>query len=215
MHPWIAEQANREHIAELRSLGRPLRAAARRTGNRAPLGRSGGIEASGTDRWSTVNGGSASGSDHPGRHHGPWEAMMEAVPATPFIGRSAELEHLGSLLGLGPSERPSAAVLVGGDAGVGKSRLITELIRRVTGSDYQASIGHCVDLGDSPRALPSVHRRSWAGSAPSRRLEAEAMVLRRPALRRLMPATGSGAEESRPGHGDRPVQPVRSRGGDL
>jgi hypothetical protein len=25
MHPWIAEQANREHIAELRALGRPLR----------------------------------------------------------------------------------------------------------------------------------------------------------------------------------------------
>ena len=25
MHPWIAEQANREHIAELRSLGRPVR----------------------------------------------------------------------------------------------------------------------------------------------------------------------------------------------
>ncbi len=25
MHPWIAEQANREHIAELRSLGRPFR----------------------------------------------------------------------------------------------------------------------------------------------------------------------------------------------
>lgn len=24
MHPWIAEQANREHIAELRSLGRPF-----------------------------------------------------------------------------------------------------------------------------------------------------------------------------------------------
>jgi hypothetical protein len=24
MHPWIAEQANREHIAELRSLSRPF-----------------------------------------------------------------------------------------------------------------------------------------------------------------------------------------------
>ena len=24
MHPWIAAQANREHIAELRSLGRPF-----------------------------------------------------------------------------------------------------------------------------------------------------------------------------------------------
>jgi hypothetical protein len=25
MHPWIAQQANREHIVELRALGRPLR----------------------------------------------------------------------------------------------------------------------------------------------------------------------------------------------
>jgi hypothetical protein len=25
MHPWIADQANREHIAELRALGRPFR----------------------------------------------------------------------------------------------------------------------------------------------------------------------------------------------
>jgi hypothetical protein len=25
MHPWIAEQANKEHIAELRSLNRPFR----------------------------------------------------------------------------------------------------------------------------------------------------------------------------------------------
>ena len=24
MHPWIAEQANRQHVAELRSLGRPF-----------------------------------------------------------------------------------------------------------------------------------------------------------------------------------------------
>ena len=24
MHPWISEQANREHVAELRSLGRPF-----------------------------------------------------------------------------------------------------------------------------------------------------------------------------------------------
>ena len=24
MHPWIAEQANREHVGELRSLGRPF-----------------------------------------------------------------------------------------------------------------------------------------------------------------------------------------------
>jgi hypothetical protein len=28
MHPWIAEQANRQHVAELRSLGRPFGSAA-------------------------------------------------------------------------------------------------------------------------------------------------------------------------------------------
>ncbi len=122
--------------------------------------------------------------------------MMEEVPATPFIGRSAELEHLGSLIGLGTNDQPPAAMLVGGDAGVGKSRLITELIRRATGSDYQTSIGHCVDLGDSPVPyLPftQILGRLSAESPP----QAEAMVLRRPALRRLMPPTGSGAEESR------------------
>lgn len=32
MHSWISEQANREHVAELRSLGRPF--GARRTGLR-------------------------------------------------------------------------------------------------------------------------------------------------------------------------------------
>ena len=122
--------------------------------------------------------------------------MMEAMPATPFIGRSEELEHLGALLGLGPSDQPTAAMLVGGDAGVGKSRLITELIRTVTGSDFQASIGHCVDLGDSP--VPYLPFTQILGrlSAESP-AQAEAMVLRRPALRRLMPAISSGADESR------------------
>ena len=121
---------------------------------------------------------------------------MEAVPATPFIGRSQELAHLGALLGLGTSEPPPAAMLVGGDAGVGKSRLISELIRVVTGSGYQTSIGHCVDLGDSPVPyLPFTQILSRLNAeSPA---QAEAMVLRRPALRRLLPAIGNGPEEDR------------------
>jgi DNA-binding CsgD family transcriptional regulator/tetratricopeptide (TPR) repeat protein len=125
------------------------------------------------------------------------EAMMEAVPTTPLIGRSAELEHLGSLIGVGQSEQPPSAVLVGGDAGVGKTRLITELIGAVTGSGWQVSVGHCLDLGDSP--LPYLPFTQILGRLSSERpAQADALVQRRPALRRLMPATGNGAEESGP-----------------
>jgi DNA-binding CsgD family transcriptional regulator/tetratricopeptide (TPR) repeat protein len=123
------------------------------------------------------------------------EAMMEFVPSTPLIGRSVELERLSSLIGLGTSERPSTAVLVGGDAGVGKTRLIAELIAAVNGSGGQASAGHCVDLGDSP--LPYLPFTQILGRLSSDSpAQAEALVHRRPALRRLMPATGNDAEEN-------------------
>jgi DNA-binding CsgD family transcriptional regulator/tetratricopeptide (TPR) repeat protein len=126
----------------------------------------------------------------------PREAMMEDVPATPLIGRSAELEHLGALIGLGTSEQAPVAVLVGGDAGVGKTRLIAELIGGLTRSGCQASVGHCMDLGDSP--LPYLPFTQILGRLSSESpAQAEALVHRRPALRRLMPATGSGAEEGR------------------
>jgi DNA-binding CsgD family transcriptional regulator/tetratricopeptide (TPR) repeat protein len=121
--------------------------------------------------------------------------MMEAVPTTPLIGRSVELKHLGSLIGVGTSGQPPSAVLVGGDAGVGKTRLITELIGAVTDSGWQASVGHCIDLGDSPLPyLPFTQilarlRSEWPA-------EAETLVQRRPALRPLMPVTGSRAEEN-------------------
>ena len=122
---------------------------------------------------------------------------MDVVPATPFIGRSEELERLGSLVGLGRSEDASVAVLVGGDAGVGKTRLITELIAGVTGAGGQASVGHCADLGDSP--LPYLPFTQILGRISSESpAQAKALVRRRPALLRLMPATDNETEESPP-----------------
>ena len=121
---------------------------------------------------------------------------MEAVPAAPSSEDSRSWSTSARCVGVGPSEPPPAAMLVGGDAGVGKSRLITELIRKASparatrpalGTAWTLAIALCRTFR-SPR--------SWAGSAPSRRLEAEAMVLRRPALRRLMPTIGSRAEEN-------------------
>jgi DNA-binding CsgD family transcriptional regulator/tetratricopeptide (TPR) repeat protein len=121
------------------------------------------------------------------------EAMMEVVPATPLIGRSVELDRLGSLVGLGQSEPPATAVLLGGDAGVGKSRLITELIAAVNGSGGRASVGHCMDLGDSP--LPYLPFTEILGRLSSGSpAEADVLMRRRPALRRLMPVTGYEAD---------------------
>ena len=121
---------------------------------------------------------------------------MEVVPTTPLIGRSAELERLRSLIGLGSSEHPSTAVLVGGDAGVGKTRLVSELVTAVTDSGGQASVGHCVDLGDMP--LPYLPFTQILGQLSSESpAQAEALVHRRPALRRLMPVPGNGSEDSR------------------
>ncbi|WP_300644567.1 helix-turn-helix transcriptional regulator [Nocardioides sp.] len=74
-----------------------------------------------------------------------------------LVGRDAELAELGSLLGVRSSEAPGAgrttgAVLLGGDAGVGKTRLLTELRDLAFTEGWQVVAGHCLDFGDS--ALP-------------------------------------------------------------
>ncbi|WP_394430139.1 helix-turn-helix transcriptional regulator [Streptomyces sp. SGAir0957] len=66
---------------------------------------------------------------------------------TPFIGRAGELARL-----TGVSERAAAgeprAVLLAGDAGVGKTRTLTEAARHAAGTGMTVLTGHCVDLGD-------------------------------------------------------------------
>ena len=87
--------------------------------------------------------------------------MMEAMaPVTdamqPLQGRERELDLLADLLGLpaGDDDRVASApfVLLGGDAGVGKTRLLAELVDRATDAGWRTLVGHCLDFGDS--ALP-------------------------------------------------------------
>jgi DNA-binding CsgD family transcriptional regulator/tetratricopeptide (TPR) repeat protein len=65
----------------------------------------------------------------------------------PMVGRAGELARL-----LGHVERAAAggasAVLLAGDAGVGKTRLLDELATRAAERGARVLIGHCVDLGD-------------------------------------------------------------------
>ena len=75
----------------------------------------------------------------------------EPDPVTPFLGREPELAHLAEHLGLDGDAR-ARAVLLAGDAGVGKSRFLLELADRATGAGWRVLVGHCLDFGDS--ALP-------------------------------------------------------------
>ncbi|MFL6286890.1 MAG: AAA family ATPase [Actinomycetes bacterium] len=76
--------------------------------------------------------------------------MLEVVVLTsPMVGRSDEMDVLLSALDDVRRGR-SRVVLVGGEAGIGKSRLVEELINRADGTT--ALLGACVDLGDD--ALP-------------------------------------------------------------
>lgn len=83
------------------------------------------------------------------------EMMAHVAPdldsATPILGRDREIAHLVEHLGLESSPR-SRAVLLGGDAGVGKTRILTELIARAEAAGWSTAMGHCLDFGDS--ALP-------------------------------------------------------------
>ena len=65
---------------------------------------------------------------------------------SPFVGRARELARLEHLLEQAAAGS-AAGVLVAGDAGVGKTRLTAELVRRACERGVVAVVGHCVDLG--------------------------------------------------------------------
>ncbi|MGY1747378.1 ATP-binding protein [Blastococcus sp. SYSU D00695] len=75
---------------------------------------------------------------------------MPGVPQwedRPLVGRDAELARLLEAVDRAAAGRGSA-VLLAGDAGVGKTRLLDELCARATARGLRVLAGHCVDLGD-------------------------------------------------------------------
>lgn len=109
---------------------------------------------------------------------------------TPFIGRAGELARL-----TGVSERARAgeprAVLLAGDAGVGKTRTLTEAARHAAGAGMTVLTGHCVDLGDV--GLPYLPFTEILGAAASDERLAPAFA-GYPAVHQLLGAApGNGA----------------------
>jgi DNA-binding CsgD family transcriptional regulator/tetratricopeptide (TPR) repeat protein len=126
----------------------------------------------------------------------------ELVPRTaaPLVGRSVELATLKSSL-RAACEGRSSVVVLGGDAGVGKTRLLTELIVLASDLSMQNVVGHCVDLGDAPPPyLP--FSEAFARLALERPEDIAAVLHAHPAIDRLLPGRGSHGAEDRVDRGD-------------
>ncbi|WP_308010432.1 AAA family ATPase [Blastococcus sp. LR1] len=112
----------------------------------------------------------------------------------PLVGRADELDRLLAHVGRAAGGR-SSAVLLAGDAGVGKTRLLDELSRRATERGVRVLIGHCVDLGDVGLPyLPFVDLLRPVAADPELALSAR----ENPVLGALLSGRPSGAAAIRP-----------------
>ncbi|MET7303628.1 AAA family ATPase [Embleya sp. NPDC005575] len=111
-----------------------------------------------------------------------WDAAL--------VGRGEEVARLEEALARGRAGDP-CAVLLAGDAGVGKTRLLAEAAARAAGAGMTVLTGHCVDLGDVGLPyLPFVE--------VLRGLDADVryadVLAAHPAVERLLRAGGGAAE---------------------
>jgi DNA-binding CsgD family transcriptional regulator/tetratricopeptide (TPR) repeat protein len=81
---------------------------------------------------------------------GPGQAILVAMTATltspTFVGRTEELARLAAAADRAAAGAPTA-VLIGGEAGVGKTRLVGELVASARAAGATVLVGGCVELG--------------------------------------------------------------------
>jgi DNA-binding NarL/FixJ family response regulator len=115
--------------------------------------------------------------------------MMLRVSAGRMVGRDDELGRLLSLLDDAEAGR-SVVALVSGDAGVGKSRLISEITALASGRGFTVLSGQCAELGDSVPYLPLADALRGAAQSTGVR----DALSSRPGLSRLLPEGGDGQQ---------------------
>ncbi|HET7685983.1 MAG TPA: AAA family ATPase [Candidatus Limnocylindria bacterium] len=124
--------------------------------------------------------------------------MVRTGSSPILIGRAADLARLEALWDAAARGESAATALVLGEAGVGKSRLVGELVRRVRATGGQALLGGAMEIDE--QNLPYVPileaLRPVVEAALDGDLEAEEAIARaRPDLARLFPELGSEADD--------------------
>src|SRR5580704_8556965 len=108
-----------------------------------------------------------------------------------LVGRDTEIARLRALLDDAAAGRAVTA-LVGGDAGVGKSRLVAEVMTAAGHRGFTVLFGQCAEIGDSVPYLP------FADAFRTAPPDIEQAVKARPVLARLLPDDGEPAQGTDP-----------------
>jgi ATP/maltotriose-dependent transcriptional regulator MalT len=106
-----------------------------------------------------------------------------------LVGREAELSRLRGLLHDATAGRAVTA-LVSGDAGIGKSRLVDEVMQIARRDGFTVLCGQCAEIGDSVPYLPFAD--AFRAAPP----HIEKAVKARPVLARLLPDGDGQADEA-------------------
>ena len=116
--------------------------------------------------------------------------MDPARGSTPFVARDAQVAGLLASLARAADGRPGL-VLVGGDAGVGKTRLLSRVAERARRAGATTVTSHCVDLGEV--GLPYLPFAEALAQLRELGPAVDEWAAERPELARLVPAAGVGA----------------------
>jgi DNA-binding NarL/FixJ family response regulator len=115
-----------------------------------------------------------------------------------LVGREAELGRLLALLDdallPGPGAGHAVSALVGGDAGIGKSRLVSEVSAIAAGKGVTVLSGNCAEIGDSVPYLPFADALRGVRLPPETAARLAEAVRKRPVLARLLPDGSAGQE---------------------
>jgi predicted ATPase len=73
--------------------------------------------------------------------------VVRRISSPVFVGRAEQLEALHAALAAARGGE-AATVLVSGEAGIGKTRLLTEFAARTSAGGTRVLIGNCIELGE-------------------------------------------------------------------
>ena len=119
--------------------------------------------------------------------------MSEGLQSPVFVGRRDEVAALTALCDRARAGEPGFAI-VAGEAGVGKTRLVTELTGQLDGSGFTVLTGHCVELGAEGLPLaPLIDALRALARTMSRGELTEVLGPARRGLGRLLPELDPGA----------------------